>query len=192
MLGQSQVVKYLDQCNGDLVAIEEVLSAYIVWKYLKGSTSAQVLMKIKLLTIFLRVTGRRQLLETAADVFKVLTLEVSLGGGRVGQLAGQTVQGKAIWNELRRRSPNLVTDGVYGGPGPVHTFLSNAQSRPFSTDTATRTPWAERYFVARQAFGRVPVLHEDTSAGQRVTTLPAYVSRDYALASPFYVPIQAN
>jgi hypothetical protein len=71
MLGQAEIAKYLDQCNGSRLAIEEVLSAYIVWwadssflvyphifsrKYLKGATSERVLSKLRYLSIFLRVT----------------------------------------------------------------------------------------------------------------------------------------
>ncbi|KAJ7109609.1 hypothetical protein C8R43DRAFT_1091734 [Mycena crocata] len=144
MLGQTDIAKYLDQCGGSRLAIEEVLSAYIVWKYLKGATSERVLMKLRYLTIYLRVTGRRHILEAGADAFKVLSIEVSLGGGRVGLLPSMTVPGRAVWNDLRRaastssRAATFVTDSVYGGPGPVHTFLSLSQN-----DEA-RTPWAER------------------------------------------------
>ncbi|KAJ7109611.1 hypothetical protein C8R43DRAFT_179675 [Mycena crocata] len=149
MLGQAETAKYLDQCGGSLMAIEEVLSAYIVWKYLKGATSERVLTKLRYLTIYLRVTGRHNILEIGADAFKVLTLEVSLGGGRIGLLPSMTVPGKAAWNELRRaassspRAATFVTDSVYGGPGPVHAFLSLSQSQPWR-DLEVRTPWAER------------------------------------------------
>ncbi|KAJ7918423.1 hypothetical protein B0H13DRAFT_1607440 [Mycena leptocephala] len=144
MLGQAEIAKYLDQCNGSRLAIEEVLSAYIVWKYLKGATSERVLSKLRYLSIFLRVTGRRHILDVGADAFKVLTLEVALGGGRIGLLPSTTVPGKGAWNVLRRAaSSSLVTDSVYGGPGPVQAFLSLSQSRPWRHNE-TRTPWAER------------------------------------------------
>ncbi|KAJ7060976.1 hypothetical protein C8F01DRAFT_1141439 [Mycena amicta] len=192
MLGQSETARYLDQCEGNLTAIEEVLSAYVVCKYLKGSTSERVLLKIRQLVIYLRVTGRRHILDLAADILKVLTLEVSLGGGRVGLLPSRTVPGKAVWNQLRRETSSpLVTDAVYGGPGPVHSFLSRSQSQPFR-HYQTRTPWAERYFLARQEFGEVPILHEYTSAGHRVTTLPVYASRNRAFGEAPVVPEYAS
>ncbi|KAJ6557931.1 hypothetical protein B0H19DRAFT_1149048 [Mycena capillaripes] len=178
MLGQAQIAKYLEQCNGSRLAIEEVLSGYIVWKYLRGATSERVLVKLKYLSIYLRVTGRRHILEVGADAFKVLTLEVALGGGRIGLLPSMTAPGKAVWNEIRRAaaSSSLVTDSVYGGPGPVQAFLSRSQSRPLRSDE-TRTPWSERYFLARIQHGEVPreVLN---LTGEIFTTLPPYASRD--------------
>lgn len=56
MLGQSETARLLQQCNGDATAIEEVLSAYVVWKYLKGRTTTHVLAKLKMLSSFLRIT----------------------------------------------------------------------------------------------------------------------------------------
>ncbi|KAJ7223682.1 hypothetical protein B0H12DRAFT_1213102 [Mycena haematopus] len=143
MLGQAEIAKYFDQCEGSRTAIEEVLSGYIVWKYLKGATSGRVLGKLRYLTIFLQVTGRRHILEVGADVFKVLTLEVALGGGRIGLLPAQTVPGKAVWNAIRRAAPSIVTDSVYGGPGPVQAFLSLSQSQPLPHQEG-RTPWSDR------------------------------------------------
>ncbi|KAJ7449128.1 hypothetical protein B0H11DRAFT_1743832 [Mycena galericulata] len=146
MLGQTDTAKYLDQCNGSLLALEEVLSAYIVWKYLRGATSERVLLKLGYLARYLKVTGRRHILDAGADVFKALTMEVALGGGRIGKLPARTVPGKAVWNEMRRatsRSTSLVTDGIYGGPGPVQAFLSSPQSQPLHPNES-RTPWLER------------------------------------------------
>ncbi|KAF8162474.1 hypothetical protein K438DRAFT_1985120 [Mycena galopus ATCC 62051] len=133
MLGQAEIAKYFDQCLGSKTAIEEVLSGYIVWKYIKGATSERVLLKLRYLSIYLRVTGRRHVLEKGADVFKVLTPEVALGGGRIGLLPATTAPGKAVWNAIRR-----------------------AASLPLPTDSSqplrhyeTRSPWSERYFVER-------------------------------------------
>ncbi|KAJ6616330.1 hypothetical protein B0H10DRAFT_1799721 [Mycena sp. CBHHK59/15] len=144
MLGQADIAKYLDQCNGSRLAIEEVLSGYIAWKYMKGATSERVLLKLRYLAIYLRVTGRDHILDAGADAFKALTIEVALGGGRIGLLPSMTAPGRAVWNELRRAgAAALATDSVYGGPGPVQTFLSLVQSRPFR-ENESRTPWAER------------------------------------------------
>ncbi|KAJ6478752.1 hypothetical protein C8R47DRAFT_983749, partial [Mycena vitilis] len=145
-VGQAEIAKYLEQCNGSRLAIEEVLSGYIVWKYLKGATSTRVLVKLRYLSLFLRVTGRTHILEAGADAFMVLSLEVALGGGRVGLLPSTTVPGKAVWNDIRRATStrySLVTDSVYGGPGPVHSFLSIPQSEPIHRD-GIRTRWSER------------------------------------------------
>ncbi|KAJ7108735.1 hypothetical protein C8R44DRAFT_743966 [Mycena epipterygia] len=192
MLGQADIAKYLDQCNGNRIAIEEVLSGYIVWKYLKGATSERVLVKLRYLAIYLRVTGRypsprgrSHILEAGADQIKVLSIEVALGGGRIGLLPSMTMQGKAVWNEIRRAMSSssraaLATDSVYGGPGPVQAFLSRSQSQPFRQNEP-RTPWAERYFVARQQLEEYMILEDVPgyiSAGERVTTLPLYASRD--------------
>ncbi|KAJ6478751.1 hypothetical protein C8R47DRAFT_1138066 [Mycena vitilis] len=143
LLGQTETAKLLEQCNGSRLAIEEVLSAYIVWKYLRGATSERVLVKLGYLSRYLRLTGRSHVLEAGADAFKVLSLEVALGGGRVGLLPGETPQGKAIWNKMRRATSSLATDAVYGGPGPVQRFISLPQSEPLRQDHG-RTPWAER------------------------------------------------
>lgn len=56
MLGQSEVVKLLEKCNGDPTAIEEILSAYVVWKLLKGRSTAYVLVKLKDLCNLLKLT----------------------------------------------------------------------------------------------------------------------------------------
>ncbi|KAJ7487240.1 hypothetical protein B0H11DRAFT_1721373 [Mycena galericulata] len=146
MLGQADIAKYFDQCNGSMLAVEEVLSAYIVWKYLKGATSERVLLKLRYLAIYLKVTGRRHILDEGADAFKALTMEVAFGGGRIGLLPATTIPGKVVWNEIRRatsRSTSLVTDAIYGGPGPVQAFLSLPQSQPFRPNES-RTPWLER------------------------------------------------
>ncbi|KAF7351393.1 hypothetical protein MSAN_01571000 [Mycena sanguinolenta] len=182
MLGQADIAKYLDQCEGSKTAIEEVLSGYIVWKYLRGATSARVLGKLRYLTIYLRVTGRGHIIEEGADVFKILMLEVAGGGGRIGLLPAQTVPGKAVWNAIRRAaSLPLVTDSVYGGPGPVHAFLSFAQSQPLPHNE-TRTPWSEQYFQARVQLGEVPGELPAYSSGNQMT-LPLYTSHDHVSAN---------
>ncbi|KAJ6582936.1 hypothetical protein DFH09DRAFT_1144963 [Mycena vulgaris] len=182
MLGQAEIARYLDQCDGSMLAIEEVLSAYIVWKYLKGATSERVLLKLRYLTIYLRVTGRRHILDAGADAFKAVTMEVALaGGGRIGLLPSMTVPGRAVWNELRRasRASAFVTDSVYGGPGPVQAFSSHSQSQRFR-ENESRSPWLESYFVAMVARRSLSLVEapEYTTEQERLTTLPPYASRD--------------
>ncbi|KAJ7645016.1 hypothetical protein B0H17DRAFT_1104405 [Mycena rosella] len=170
MLGQSEIARYLEQCDGVFVAIEEVLSAYIVWKYLKGATSERVLVKLRYLTIYLRVTGRSHIVAAGADAFKALTMEVSLGGGRrVGLLPAMTLPGKAAWNELRRaahsRAVSLATDSVYGGPGPVRALYSILKVYLFLVRLGQiLTPAPAPGYVSEREI---------------LTTLPEYASRDY-------------
>lgn len=56
MLGQNEIGKLLKRCNGDPTAIEEVLSAYVVWKYLKGRPPGHILGKLRYLRLYLQVT----------------------------------------------------------------------------------------------------------------------------------------
>jgi len=177
MLGQSHIGKYLDQCGDSRLAIEEVLSAYIVWKYLKGATTVRVLAKIRLLCFFLRATRRSRILVIGADAIKALSIEVAMGGGRLGLLPAMTLPGKAVWNELRRAAHHgIATDNVYGGPGPVQAFLTESQRRRFEDDFE-RTAWAEQYFATRvQLISQAP---EYVTASQRNTTLPQYASREF-------------
>ncbi|KAF7326058.1 hypothetical protein MKEN_00456700 [Mycena kentingensis (nom. inval.)] len=151
MLGQREIGKYLDEWSGNLTAIEEILSAYIVWKYLKGASSSRVLVKIKYLAMYLRFSGRAHILREAADIFKVLTIEVSIGGGRIGLLPSRTTPGKEIWNRIRREAPARLrrrglTGATYGGPVPVQEFLTQAQREPWQPNQE-RTPWAEQLFL---------------------------------------------
>ncbi|KAJ7032021.1 hypothetical protein C8F04DRAFT_671517 [Mycena alexandri] len=147
MLGQSETTKYLKRCETK-VGIEEVLSAYIAAKYLKGATSERVLLKLKYLAIYLRVNGHQRVLDLGAEPWKVLTMEVALGGGRIGLLRSVTEPGRAAWNQIRRASPSqsarALTDSVHGGPGPVQSFLQPDQAQPFLFNEA-RAPWLERY-----------------------------------------------
>ncbi|KAJ7621214.1 hypothetical protein FB45DRAFT_1032473 [Roridomyces roridus] len=187
MLTQSNIAKYFDQCTGPdaVLAIEEILSGYIVAKYLRGASSARVLMKLRGLVFYLRVTGRGHILQVAADPFKALIEEVSLGGERVGILPTQTAPGKAVWNHLRRNAhgergpthPLLVTDPTYGGPGPAHIF----QSRPLH-ENETRTPWLQRYFAMRAGDYTGESVPPDYSS-YRTMTLPRYVTNEEAVAS---------
>jgi len=56
MLGSSEIAHYLDQCNLDPVAIDEVVSGYIVWKLIRGASTARVLAKLRTLIQYLRFT----------------------------------------------------------------------------------------------------------------------------------------
>ncbi|EIM87770.1 uncharacterized protein STEHIDRAFT_120069, partial [Stereum hirsutum FP-91666 SS1] len=149
MLNQSEVAKYFDQCHNNS-EIEEVLSAYIVWKFYRGHNPAQVLLKMHHPCCYLRVTGRSRILTIGYDAFKILTVEVALGGGRIGVLPSFTKPGLAVWNTLRQaashsssRKRKIVTDEIYGGPGPVLAFLHLSPSQPFSPlppPTSSSTP----------------------------------------------------
>ncbi|KAJ7277558.1 hypothetical protein C8J57DRAFT_1309635 [Mycena rebaudengoi] len=186
MLRQPDIARYLDQCNGSNVAIEEVISVYIVGKYMKGATTERILHKLKHLVIYLRVTGRSHILDAGSDAFKALTIEVALGGGRIGLLPPTSAVGREASNQLRRlassssrRFSQVRTDVEYGGPCPVHAFVASSQSLPLHAGE-TRTPWAEQYFIRRQRLGLL-LPEEDApdyvGASQRLTTLPLYESR---------------
>lgn len=56
MLGQTETARLLQQCEPGTTGMEEVLSSYVIWKYLKGRSTAHILGKLKTLTCFLRVT----------------------------------------------------------------------------------------------------------------------------------------
>ncbi|KAJ7634555.1 hypothetical protein FB45DRAFT_1056568 [Roridomyces roridus] len=193
MLTQSDIAKYLDQCTGPdaVLAIDEILSGYIVAKYIRGASAERVLLKLRGLVFYLRVTGRSHVLEVGADPFKALMEEVSLGGERVGILPALTSPGKAVWNHLRRNArgergpshPLLVTDPTYGGPGPARVFLSLPQSRPLH-ENETRTPWLQRYFATRLRAGDYAGESEPPDYGsQRTMTLPRYATNEEAAAS---------
>ncbi|KAJ7185822.1 hypothetical protein C8R46DRAFT_1061823 [Mycena filopes] len=194
MLGQAQITKYLDRCDTK-VGIEEVLSAYIASKYMKGATSERVLIKLKYLAIYLRVNGHQRVLDLGAEPWRVLTMEVAIGGGRIGLLRSVTEPGRAAWNHIRRATPStpgagITTDGVYGGPGPVSSYLQPVQAQPFILES--RAPWLERYFVLRthQSAGAVPeedVPAYSTNPEERTSTLPPY-ERDETAASTGSVP----
>ncbi|EIN05128.1 hypothetical protein PUNSTDRAFT_146032 [Punctularia strigosozonata HHB-11173 SS5] len=134
MLGQAETATYLEQCGDELVAIEEVLSAYVIWKFLKGHSCPHVLQKLHYLCIYLRVTGRTRVLSFGRDVFKVIALEVAAGGGRLGVAPVTSPVGKEIWNRIRRevsksaRQQRLVsTDAEYGGPAPAILLVTPRQ-----------------------------------------------------------------
>lgn len=149
------------------------------------------------------------------DVLKILTVEVALGGGRIGVSPSAsspayhprhfsalfstafTKPGLAVWNALRQdasRSPSrkrkIVTDEIYGGPGPVLAFLtldqrqSSASSNPTTMSsilgiarTDERPPWVDRYFYARPQFGNIGAPDYTSERG----TLPVYMSRELAV-----------
>lgn len=106
MLDQNQVGKALEACQSDLECdgsfsvpllqnktrfnsvFAEILSAYIVRKYQRGSTSAGVLRKLNLLGVYLTVTDRSWILQRFSRVFQVLRSEIAHGGGRIGASPG--------------------------------------------------------------------------------------------------------
>ncbi|KZP27800.1 hypothetical protein FIBSPDRAFT_780668, partial [Athelia psychrophila] len=103
MLGQTEVAELLKQCNGDSLAMEEVLSAYVVWKYVKGRSNEHVLEKIRQLRRVLVVTGQTETLRAGERAFRIVMTECALGGqNRIGVLPATTPIGKRVCNDLRR------------------------------------------------------------------------------------------
>lgn len=108
-----------------------------------------------------------------------------------------TKPGLDVWNALRQdasRSPSrkrkIVTDEIYGGPGPVLAFLTmdQRQSSASSSTTTTSTilgvartderpPWVDRYFYARPQFRNIDAPDYTSERG----TLPVYMSRELAV-----------
>lgn len=59
MLSQSEIARLLDRCvdeESPELAMEEILSAYVAWKLIRGQSCALVLQKLRYLTMYLRVT----------------------------------------------------------------------------------------------------------------------------------------
>jgi hypothetical protein len=184
MLGQKEISRFLSECDSNQ-AVEEVLSAYVTWKYMRGSSSMRILGKLRSLTIYLRANGQTRPLIIGKDAFTIIAIEVALGGGRIGVLPAQTVPGKQSWNKIRRYaqpSHNVTTDQQYGGPGPVsHLGLTPFQRTP-SPHASERSLWAQCYFYLRPQFGNLGVPSYNSVQGiaderQSVTTLPRYQSQ---------------
>ncbi|KAJ3834079.1 hypothetical protein F5878DRAFT_375925 [Lentinula raphanica] len=87
MLSQSETAKLLDKCVEEEcpeLAMEEVLSAYVAWKFIHGKSCAFVMQKLRYLTMYLRVTERHWLLERMSEVLMVIGTEIQFGGGLIG------------------------------------------------------------------------------------------------------------
>ncbi|KZP09517.1 hypothetical protein FIBSPDRAFT_938460 [Athelia psychrophila] len=174
MLGQNEIGKLLKRCNGDPIAIEEVLSAYVVWKYLKGRPPGHILSKLRYLTIYLQVTGQHDVLRAGSRAFTLIKTECGLGEeSRIGMVPATTPVGKEVWNRIRRQMSaaqvKLVTEGLYRTTptsGPVHTqahaFIPANHQRTTGTGAgvregeataAARPQWVAQHFDARTQFG---------------------------------------
>jgi hypothetical protein len=88
-------------------------------------------------------SNRGDIIRDGAAAFRIIALEVSLGGQRIGILPSMTPVGKRIVNDLRRRldrsyflrgspssSDDIMTDGKWGGPFPATSIMTAAQQRP--------------------------------------------------------------
>ncbi|KAJ3770201.1 hypothetical protein FB446DRAFT_692560 [Lentinula raphanica] len=136
MLSQSETAKLLERCVEEEcpeLAMEEVLSAYVAWKFIRGQNCALVMQKLRYLALYLRVTERRWLLERMSEVLIVIGTEISFGGGLIGACPVSTSIGKQVWNEIRRKlNPNsymFKTDPEFGGPITFHRLRSIDEPR---------------------------------------------------------------
>jgi len=204
MLGQNETGKLLKRCNGDPIAIEEVLSAYVVWKYLKGRPPGHILSKLRYLTIYLQVTGQHDILRAGSRVFTLIKTECGLGEeSRIGMLPATTLIGKEVWNRIRRQMSTaqvkLMTDGLYRNndnptSGPIqaqtraHVFIPANHHRTTGTTGTERPQWVEQHFEARTQFGNdgalpptygqvVPMQERVGGEGGEVMLLPMYEPR---------------
>jgi len=139
-------------------------------------------------------------LEIGKAQFRVLAIEASLGGYRVGVLPGKllcfpyrrilklllatTTIGLAACNILRRDFPHLTTSLSHGGPFPLHEQLNANQRLELGQleAEATRGRWTEQYFVIRQNAGLlgspgVPPIYSDVFT-RSIQTLPLYASNN--------------
>ncbi|KAF7978258.1 hypothetical protein HWV62_1084 [Athelia sp. TMB] len=181
MLGQNEIGKLLKQCNSDPVAIEEVLSAYVVWKYLKGRPPGHILAKLRY------PSGQHDTLRASGRAFAVVTTECELGSdSRIGMAPATTQVGKEVWNRIRRHMSSsqlkLMTDGMHSGPAPIQAFMTTAQRTPAPLPAITERPqWAEVHFQARNQFGNEGSLprYADVPCGRggEGVLLPAYEPR---------------
>ncbi|KAH8927857.1 hypothetical protein BT69DRAFT_1277621 [Atractiella rhizophila] len=210
MLGQADIGKYLDRCTSDQ-EVEEVLSGYVIWKYLRGHTSGEVLEKIRYLTLYLRGTNRSHILTKHNAAFLIICYETALGGGRIGYLPAMTPAGKDICNRIRSHANKsnrflkriaFVTHSEFAGPFPVDTITTQDQR---GVPTNDREPWSERYFQNRPRLNGslqpAPDYHlrEGTD---HAGTLPEYASRgpayseismsDESRAQLAQIPLQDN
>ncbi|KZP11052.1 hypothetical protein FIBSPDRAFT_1050993 [Athelia psychrophila] len=185
MLGQTEIAKLLKQCNGDALAMEEVLCAYVVWKYVKGRSNEHVLEKLRQLRMYLSVTGQRDILRAGQRAFRIVMTECALGEqSRLGVLPATTPIGKRAWNDLRRSMSGtqiqVITDSRYGGPAPVQAFLNAEQRRqPRVAEDLVRPGWLERYFLSRPQLGNenLPPGYPEGNDRSDGGTLPMYLSR---------------
>ncbi|KAJ4466257.1 hypothetical protein J3R30DRAFT_3588902 [Lentinula aciculospora] len=136
MLSQSETAKLLDRCvdeESPELAMEEILSAYVAWKLIRGQSCSLVMQKLRYLTMYLRVTGRQWILETIREVLMVIATELSYGAGLIGACPVSTPIGKQAWNDLRRKlsttSYAFNTDLEYGGPVTIHRLRSVEEPR---------------------------------------------------------------
>ncbi|KAH8826698.1 hypothetical protein DL96DRAFT_1603867 [Flagelloscypha sp. PMI_526] len=188
MLSQSQIAPYFDKCTDD-DGVVEILSGYVVCKFLNGSNCAQVIRKIQYLCNFLRVTGRGHILRMGEEAFKAVTFEVAVGSERIGASPATTPAGKELFNLIRQKASKknykIVTHPL-GGPGAVPTFFSPDQHQRLLLDLGVniedRPPWLERYYSRRCSL-LDPValaLSPEYQSRVRTETLPVYVTREIA------------
>ncbi|KZP23256.1 hypothetical protein FIBSPDRAFT_786085 [Athelia psychrophila] len=197
MLNQNETGKLLKRCDGDPTAIEEVLSAYVVWKYLKGRPPGHILSKLRYLTIYLQVLGQHDVLRAGSRAFTLIKSECGLGGeSRIGMTPATTLVGKEVWNRLRQQMSTaqieLMTDGLYGGTAPIQAFIPAKHQRTvelgvLGVEPAKRPEWVKQHFNGRGQLGNedaLPTYGEAEPAGQRgggeVMLLPAYEPRPSA------------
>jgi len=182
MLGQYEIANYLKRCNGDRIAIEEVLCGYVVWKYVKGRNTEHILRKIRELRMWLAVTGESAILRASHRVFTMLIIECTMvHQSRLGVSPTTTPVGKEVWNCIRRNMSSaqrrVITDSQYGGPAPIQAILTPGQrnASPSIVEGSERPPWVERYFMLRPQFGNEGVpAYPEGSTRRDSEALPAY------------------
>ncbi|KIY63363.1 hypothetical protein CYLTODRAFT_458172 [Cylindrobasidium torrendii FP15055 ss-10] len=181
-LTQSLAARYFDQVNDDS-GINEVLSAYVMSKFVNGSEPGEVLYKMHLLCCYLRANGREHVLEIGLKAFKAIAFEVAIGGDRIGATAIASKAGIKAWNRVREQARKkgypIVTHELWGGSGTIVAMFPPEQFAKLRRlkDPSERPTWLEAYYNTRcrmieTGVGWMPGYESE------LQTLPAYVSQD--------------
>ncbi|KAM0753864.1 hypothetical protein T439DRAFT_322745 [Meredithblackwellia eburnea MCA 4105] len=174
-LTQSKCAELLNPCTCQK-QFTDVVSAYLLQKYLNGSNSQEVLLRFKYLIDYFRTMRHTAvLLDTYRSAITWMAYHVShLNGGSIGSTPATTPEGVEAWN-IVRKSPNYkggVSTDSWGlrGPGAVRNLPWIAGNTP--EDVLRERELRSLSPDSLELLGS-PMI-PDYSTG----TLPAYYSRE--------------
>ncbi|TFK99209.1 hypothetical protein BDV98DRAFT_188518 [Pterulicium gracile] len=125
MLGQADIAKYLDMCHNDPAAIDEVLRAYVSWKVVRGSSNARVVHKIHYLMMFLKATGRMDILRAGRESFRTTVAEV-----KRGECRGMSSEAGTPYPTFLPPHAQLLPLLIYSTHPPRHPSLQRHPALP--------------------------------------------------------------
>ncbi|KAM0746683.1 hypothetical protein T439DRAFT_329389 [Meredithblackwellia eburnea MCA 4105] len=156
----------------------DVISAYVYQKYLNGSNSAQVLLRLKYLVEYFRtILHTLNLLQLYSSSVTWIAYHISeLNGGSIGAIAATSWAGKEAFNEVRRcaRWKEFSKDkwGILG-PGPVRLLpwvIGNSRLAPMEEELRGLTPEMMECmgspFIPRYRSGTLPLYASREEAEQ--------------------------